>query len=134
MARSRDVDELLVLPRHIGLFRQAMQARAGHAAREMAPVRSDDRANFAMRAGGEDAGAVFDQPAAGSKNALPAFRRAGLDNEKDICGQPPQVVDQFWMPDGRQLAEDISETDQVARRNVGQRFGNIDFPPLDMGR
>jgi hypothetical protein len=48
-----------------------------------------------MRTGSDDVGAMLDQPAAGGKDALPAFRRTRLDQQQHVAGQGPELVDQF---------------------------------------
>jgi len=57
---------------------------------------------------------MLDQPLAGGEDALPSFRRAGLDDEQHIGGQRPEIVDQLAAPVGRQFAQDIGKADEIA--------------------
>lgn len=109
-----------------------MDARAGDALGEVAPVRRLERTCARMRAGSDHLRAGLDQLIARGDNPLPAGRRSRFDNHKRVCGQLPELL-QNRMPNfRRKLVQDVGHSDQIARFAVDGVNGNIRNAPGDV--
>jgi Mitochondrial small ribosomal subunit Rsm22 len=86
-ARDRHIAELLVFPRKLRVLGQPMQARTGDALGEMTPVRRHKRAGVSVRTRRDQMRAGFDQLSPRGDDALPAGRRARLDDD-ERCPRP----------------------------------------------
>ena len=115
LPRGGDKNEFLVFPRHVGVLGQPVQARAGDAAGKMAPVGRVERAGRLVRARRQHMRAGLDQLRAHRQNALPAGRRARLDDQQRVGGQLPEPVDQFRQRCRRDLVQHIGAGDEVGR-------------------
>ena len=127
LSRDRHIAELLVFPGDVRAFGLSMDARAGDALGEVAPVRRLERtcARMARRAG-------LDQLIARGDNPLPAGRRSRFDNHKRVCGQLPELLQNRMPSFRRKLVQDVGHSDQIARFAVDGVNGNIRNAPGDV--
>src|SRR5262249_10540756 len=95
-----------------------VQTRACDTFGEMTPVRWLQRAFTGMGAGCDHVGAALDELAARSEEALPAGRRARLDNDQRVGGQAPQALPGGLPNLWRQFVKYIGQRDQITWRAV----------------
>ncbi len=115
-----DVDEALVLERHLGALDLPVRLRARQALAEMAPVGRYERAGLFVRAGRGDVGAWRDQLLAQREDARVAGRRAGLDHDQRVARFRPHRFRELALIGLAELADDVARHDEIGLRDLGE--------------
>ena len=92
-----------------------------------------ERAGRVMRARRQHMRAGLDQLPAHGKDALPAGRRARLDDQQCVGGQLPEPVGELRQRRRRDLVQHIGAGDQFGRLEIGKVDGDVAGQPGDPG-
>src|SRR5262245_14799870 len=132
LSRDRYIAKFLVFPGSVRTLCLPMQARAGNALAEVAPVRRLKRTGTRMRAGRNHMTASLDQLPARGENPLPTGWRSRFDNHKRVRGQLPESLQDRTPSIRCKLVQDISHDDQIARFAVDCINGDVRNAPRNL--